>query len=461
MSLIYAMGFLACLFPCPQEVRDEDEEPRSGQRVSSVEYSKSSESCPLKTEGSIDMVGIRRNKGHGEATIFTLRELADATNNFSTECLLGRGGFGSVYKAFLNDRQVVAVKQLDLNGLQGNREFLVEVLMLSLLHHPNLVKLFGYCVDGDQRLLIYEYMPLGSLEDRLHDLRPGQEPLDWTTRMKIAADAAAGLEYLHDEAIPAVIYRDIKPSNILLGEGYNAKLSDFGLAKLGPVGDKTHVTTRVMGTHGYCAPEYLSTGKLTIKSDIYSFGVVFLELITGRRALDSNRPPDEQDLVAWARPLFKDQRKFPKMADPSLHGHFPKRGLFQALAIAAMCLQEKAKNRPSIREVAVALSYLASQTHESQNTAARHTLPGPSVPRVLDNQINQDTSLPSQHGVHMPPLAGTDHMVQEVKENCRSSSHRPGRGRVTPNGADRERALAEANVWVEAWRRQEKTSKMR
>jgi serine/threonine-protein kinase PBS1 len=133
-----------------------------------VEYSKSSESCPLKTEGSIDMVGIRRNKGHGEATIFTLRELADATNNFSTECLLGRGGFGSVYKAFLNDRQVVAVKQLDLNGLQGNREFLVEVLMLSLLHHPNLVKLFGYCVDGDQRLLIYEYMPLGSLEDRLH-----------------------------------------------------------------------------------------------------------------------------------------------------------------------------------------------------------------------------------------------------------------------------------------------------
>lgn len=159
--------------------------------------------------------------------------------------------------------------------------------------------------------------------------------------------------------------------------------------------------------------------------------------------------------------MFKDQRKFPKMADPSLHGHFLKRGLFQALAIAAMCLQEKAKNRPSIREVAVALSYLASQTHESQNTAARHTLPGPSVPRVLDNQINQDTSLPSQHGVHMPPLAGTDHMVQEVKENCRSSSHRPGRGRVTPNGADRERALAEANVWVEAWRRQEKTSKMR
>uniref|UniRef100_J3KYF4 non-specific serine/threonine protein kinase n=2 Tax=Oryza brachyantha TaxID=4533 RepID=J3KYF4_ORYBR len=459
------MGFLACLFPCPQEEEDDDgEEPRSGQRVSSVEYSKSSESCPLKTERSIDMIGIRRNRGHGEATIFTLRELADATKNFSEECLLGRGGFGSVYKAYLNDRQVVAVKQLDLNGLQGNREFLVEVLMLSLLHHPNLVHLFGYCVDGDQRLLIYEYMPLGSLEDHLHDLPPGQGPLDWTTRMKIAADAAAGLEYLHDEARPAVIYRDIKPSNILLGEGYQAKLSDFGLAKLGPVGDKTHVTTRVMGTHGYCAPEYLSTGKLTIKSDIYSFGVVFLELITGRRALDSNRPPEEQDLVAWARPLFKDKRKFPKMADPLLHGRFPKRGLFQALAIAAMCLQEKAKNRPSIREVATALSYLASQTYERHSTPApRHNPAGPSVPRaLLDDQIDQDTSFPNQNGAHMSVHTGTSHMVQEeVKENCWSSSHRSGRGRVAPNGVDRERALADANIWVEAWRRQEKTSKMR
>jgi serine/threonine-protein kinase PBS1 len=133
----------------------------------------------------------------------------------------------------------------------------------------------------------------------LTDLGPDQEPLDWKTRMKIAAGAAAGLEYLHDKADPPVIYRDIKPSNILLGEGYHAKLSDFGLAKLGPLGDNTHVTTRVMGTYGYCAPEYASTGKLTIKSDIYSFGVVFLELITGRRALDNARPPGEQDLVAW------------------------------------------------------------------------------------------------------------------------------------------------------------------
>ncbi|TVU37086.1 hypothetical protein EJB05_10377 [Eragrostis curvula] len=271
------------------------------------------------------------------AQTFTFRELAAATNNFRADCLLGEGGFGRVYKGYLESvNQVVAIKQLDRNGLQGNREFLVEVLMLSLLHHPNLVNLIGYCADGDQRLLVYEYMPLGSLEDHLHDPFPDKARLDWNTRMKIAAGAARGLEYLHDKASPPVIYRDLKCSNILLGEGYNPKLSDFGLAKLGPVGDKTHVSTRVMGTYGYCAPEYAMTGQLTLKSDIYSFGVVLLEIITGRRAIDNSRAAGEQNLVAWARPLFKDRRKFPLMADPALDGQYPSRGLYQALAVAAM-----------------------------------------------------------------------------------------------------------------------------
>jgi serine/threonine-protein kinase PBS1 len=171
--------------------------------------------------------------------------------------------------------------------------------MLSLLHHQNLVNLVGYCADGDQRLLVYEYMPLGSLEDHLHDLPPDKVPLDWNTRMKIAAGAAKGLEYLHDKAQPPVIYRDFKSSNILLGEDFHPKLSDFGLAKLGPVGDKSHVSTRVMGTYGYCAPEYAMTGQLTVKSDVYSFGVVLLELITGRKAIDSTRPHVEQNLVSW------------------------------------------------------------------------------------------------------------------------------------------------------------------
>ncbi|XP_022863488.1 serine/threonine-protein kinase PBL27-like [Olea europaea var. sylvestris] len=197
--------------------------------------------------------------------------------------------------------RIVAIKQLDRNGLQGNREFLVEVLMLSLLHHPNLVNLIGYCADGDQRLLVYEYMPLGSLEDHLHDLPPDKKLLDWNMRMKIAAGAAKGLEYLHDKANPPVIYRDLKCSNILLDEAYHPKLSDFGLAKLGPVGDNTHVSTRVMGTYGYCAPEYAMTGQLTLKSDVYSFGVVLLEIITGRKAIDNSRAAEEHNLVAWVR----------------------------------------------------------------------------------------------------------------------------------------------------------------
>eukprot|EP00250_Pteridium_aquilinum_P012930 c21033_g1_i1 orf=181-990(+) len=191
------------------------------------------------------------------AQTFTFRELMAATKNFRSDCLLGEGGFGRVYKGRLDTSgQVVAVKQLDRNGLQGNREFLVEVLILSLLHHPNLVNLIGYCADGDQRLLVYEYMPFGSLEDHLFDVPPGKAALDWNTRMRIAAGAASGLEYLHDKADPPVIYRDFKSSNILLDNSFQPKLSDFGLAKLGPTGDKSHVSTRVMGTYGYCAPEY-------------------------------------------------------------------------------------------------------------------------------------------------------------------------------------------------------------
>ncbi|KAE8675152.1 Serine/threonine-protein kinase PBS1 [Hibiscus syriacus] len=314
---------------------------------------------------------LSETTGHGNiaAETFTFRQLATATRNFRQECLIGEGGFGRVYKGKLDRTgQVVAVKQLDRNGLQGNREFLVEVLMLSLLHHPNLVKLIGYCSDGDQRLLVYEYMALGSVEDHLLDISPGQKPLDWYARMKIAVDAAKGLEYLHDQANPPVIYRDLKSSNILLDEDLNAKLSDFGLAKVGPLGDNTHVSSRVMGTYGYCAPEYQRTGQLTVKSDLYSFGVVLLELITGRRAIDTTRPNKEQNLVIWAQPMFKDPSRFPELVDTLLSGNFPVLGLRQAVAVAAMCLQEEAEVRPLIRDVVGALSCLANDPDENTKT---------------------------------------------------------------------------------------------
>ncbi|XP_060674197.1 probable serine/threonine-protein kinase PBL23 isoform X2 [Ziziphus jujuba] len=239
--------------------------------------------------------------------------------------------------------------------------------MSSVLQHPNLVELVGYCAEGDQRLLVYEYMANGSLENHLLELSPNITPLDWKTRMKIAEGAAKGLEYLHDIAKPPVIYRDFKASNILLDENFNPKLSDFGLAKLGPTGGKEHVSTRVMGTYGYCAPEYALTGKLTTRSDVYSYGVVFLELITGRRAIDYARPTEEQHLINWAEPLFKDRNKFSLMADPQLEGRFPLKGLYQALAVAAMCLQEEAETRPLIGDVVTALQYLAMPKEDYQN----------------------------------------------------------------------------------------------
>ncbi|GFP98920.1 serine/threonine-protein kinase pbs1 [Phtheirospermum japonicum] len=369
------------------------------------------------------------------AQTFTFRELANATNNFRPECFLGEGGFGRVYKGMLANGQVVAVKQLDRNGLQGNREFLVEVLMLSLLHHPNLVSLMGYCADGDQRLLVYEFMPLGSLEDHLHDLPLDKEPLDWNTRMKIAAGAARGLEYLHDKANPPVIYRDFKSSNILLGEGFFPKLSDFGLAKLGPTGDKSHVSTRVMGTYGYCAPEYAMTGQLTVKSDVYSFGVVFLEVITGRKAIDSTLPQGEQNLVAWARPLFNDRRKFAKLADPRLQGKFPMRGLYQALAVASMCIQEQAAARPLIGDVVTALSYLANQAYDpshSNRAASSGDNKDERGGRLLRNEEGGGSG-------RKWDLEGSSERDDSPREN----------GKGSARDAERERAVAEAKMWGE------------
>ena len=262
--------------------------------------------------------------------------------------------------------------------------------MLSLLHHQNLVNLIGYCADGEQRLLVYEYMALGSLEDHLLDLAPGRPCLPWFTRMKIALDAAKGLEYLHYKANPPVIYRDLKSSNILLDKEFNAKLSDFGLAKLGPVGDKSHVSTRVMGTYGYCAPEYQRTGQLTAKSDVYSFGVVLLELITGQRAIDMRRPRQQQNLVTWVEPIFKDPGRFPELADSMLQGDFPKKGLNQAVAVAAMCLQEDATIRPFISDVVTALSCLPGQQNSGLAAASSPASPHSSMSPDRSEEINAE-----------------------------------------------------------------------
>ncbi|KAK7255930.1 hypothetical protein RIF29_29358 [Crotalaria pallida] len=364
--------------------------------------------APTQTEPKIHKEASKDNGGNNNiaAETFTFRELAAITKNFRQECLIGEGGFGRVYRGKLDKtNQEVAVKQLDRNGLQGNREFLVEVLMLSLLHHQNLVNLIGYCADGDQRLLVYEYMSLGSVEDHLLDLHPQQKPLDWFTRMKIALDSAKGLEYLHDKANPPVIYRDLKSSNILLDNDFNAKLSDFGLAKLGPTGENTHVSSRVMGTYGYCAPEYQRTGQLTVKSDVYSFGVVLLELITGRRAIDNTRPTHEQNLVSWAYPVFKDPHRYQELADPLLEGNFPMRSLHQAVAVAAMCLNEEPSVRPLISDVVTALSFLGTNPG-SQDPALLAPIDMPSPPSEREanggstlNLLDNDSVMERQRAV--------------------------------------------------------------
>ncbi|KAJ0667341.1 putative protein kinase RLK-Pelle-RLCK-VIIa-2 family [Helianthus annuus] len=289
---------------------------------------------------------------------FNFNELKLATRSFRPESLLGEGGFGRVFKGWINENGTapvkpgtglsVAVKTLNHDGVQGHKEWLAEVNFLGDLSHPNLVKLIGYCIEDNQRLLVYEFMPRGSLENHLFRR---SLPLPWATRMKIALGAAKGLAFLHEEAERPVIYRDFKTSNILLDADYNAKLSDFGLAKDGPEGDNTHVSTRVMGTYGYAAPEYVMTGHLTSKSDVYSFGVVLLEMITGRRSMDKNRPNGEHNLVEWARPYLGERRRLYQIIDPLLEGRFSVRGAQKAAQLATLCLNRDPKARPLMSDV--------------------------------------------------------------------------------------------------------------
>ncbi|KAL8103946.1 putative serine/threonine-protein kinase PBL23 [Apium graveolens] len=305
------------------------------------------------------------------ADIFTFRELAAATQNFNPEMLIGEGGFGRVYKGQLkHNNQIVAVKQLDQNGaegaVEGNIQFLDEVVALSHARHPNLVNLIGYCADGRQKLLVNEYVSNGSLQDHLFNVSAERPPLDWHARMKIAQGTAQGLEYLHDTANPPIIYGDLKSSNILLDNEFNAKLSDFGLLKLAlDKNDKDHRSMTVMETYGHCAPEYAETGEATRKSDVYNFGVLLLEILSGRRAIDTTRPTQEQHLVTWAHPIFNDRKKFHLMADPLLEDKYPIKGLYQAIAVAAMCLQEEASTRPLISDIATALEYLLCENFET------------------------------------------------------------------------------------------------
>ncbi|KAG9129982.1 hypothetical protein Leryth_007093 [Lithospermum erythrorhizon] len=286
---------------------------------------------------------------------FTYEELALATGHFASANLLGQGGFGYVHKGVLLNGREVAIKQLKLGSCQGEREFQAEVDTISRVDHRHLVTLVGYCVSGAQRLLVYEYVPNKTLEFHLHS--KGQPTMNWATRIKIARGSAKGLAYLHDECRPKVIHRDIKSANILIDEDFEAKVADFGLARFYADTD-THVSTRVMGTFGYLAPEYALTGKLTDRSDVFSFGVVLLELITGRRPVDKTEHYLDDNIVDWARPLLLqalDDNNFDGIADPRLQKNYDTLEMTQMVSCASVCVRHLARRRPKMGQILQAL----------------------------------------------------------------------------------------------------------
>ncbi|KAI3947797.1 hypothetical protein MKX01_034462 [Papaver californicum] len=300
--------------------------------------------------------------------VFTFAELKAATGNFKPDTVLGEGGFGKVFKGYLDEKthapskigsgMIVAVKKLNSESMQGFEEWQSEVNFLGRLYHPNLVKLLGYCWEDKELLLVYEFMQKGSLENHLfRRMISTVQPLSWSIRLKIAMGAAKGLAFLHSSE-KKIIYRDFKASNILLDGHFNAKLSDFGLAKNGPLAGDSHVTTRVMGTYGYAAPEYVATGHLYVKSDVYGFGVVLLEMLTGLRALDSNRPSGQHNLVEWLKPSLSDRRKLVRMMDQRLEGQYPSKGAALAAQLSLKCLAPEPKNRPGMKEVVESLEQI-------------------------------------------------------------------------------------------------------
>ncbi|KAL3621538.1 hypothetical protein CASFOL_036450 [Castilleja foliolosa] len=275
--------------------------------------------------------------------VFTLAELKSATSNFRPDMVVGEGGFGRVFKGYVDEKTYapsvvgvglpVAVKKSDLESEQGLKEWQAEVQFLGKFSHPNLVKLLGYCWEERQFLLVYEYVQKGSLESHLFRPNGDGETITWELRMKIAIGAARGLAFLHNTE-KQVIYRDFKASNILLDDDFNPKLADFGLAKSGPDDGNSNVTTKVISTRGYAAPEYLATGHLYVKRDVYCFGVVLLELLMGIKAVDLPSLPDEE-----------------KVLDPRLQGKYPYEAAIGVAQLVYTCLQPDPKNRPDMENV--------------------------------------------------------------------------------------------------------------
>ncbi|GFZ20133.1 leucine-rich repeat protein kinase family protein [Actinidia rufa] len=315
-----------------------------------------------KTEVTYTTRADTEMRNWNAAKLFSYKEIKAATNNFKE--VIGRGSFGSVYLGKLQDGKLIAVKVRFDKSQIGADSFINEVSLLSQIRHQSLVSLEGFCHESKQQILVYEYLPGGSLADNLYGANSKRVTLSWVRRLKIAVDAAKGLDYLHNGSEPRIIHRDVKSSNILLDMEMNAKVCDFGLSKQVTQADATHVTTVVKGTAGYLDPEYYSTQQLTEKSDVYSFGVVLLELICGRKPLCHSGTPDSFNLVLWAKPYL--QAGAFEIVDDSLKGTFDTESMRKAALIASRSVEREAPRRPTIAEVlselkeaySIQLSYL-------------------------------------------------------------------------------------------------------
>ncbi|XP_047318071.1 probable receptor-like protein kinase At3g17420 [Impatiens glandulifera] len=316
----------------------------SGEKAIELYYKPSS---PITAPSPLN--GLPEFSRTGWGHWFTLRDLEIATNRFSKENVIGEGGYGIVYRGHLINGTPVAVKKLLNNLGQAEKEFKVEVEAIGHVRHKNLVRLLGYCIEGTQRMLVYQYVNNGNLEQWLHGSTVEKQYLTWEARMKIILGTAKALAYLHEAIEPKVVHRDIKSSNILLDRDFNAKISDFGLAKLLGAG-KSHVATRVMGTFGYVAPEYANSGLLNEKSDVYSFGVVILEAITGRDPVDYSRPEYEVNMVEWLKTMI-GSRRTEEVIDPKIEDKPTSSGLKRALLTALRCVDPDAEKRPNMGQV--------------------------------------------------------------------------------------------------------------
>ncbi|KAL5096414.1 hypothetical protein RYX36_000741 [Vicia faba] len=288
----------------------------------------------------------------GQLKRFSLHELLVATDNFSNKHILGRGGFGKVYKGRLADGKLVAVKRLKEERTQGGElQFQTEVEMISMAVHRNLLRLLGFCMTSTERLLVYPFMANGSVASCLRERNDSDPPLEWQKRKNIALGSARGLAYLHDHCDPKIIHRDVKAANILLDGEFEAVVGDFGLAKLMDYKD-THVTTAVRGTIGHIAPEYLSTGKSSEKTDVFGYGVMLLELITGQRAFDLARLANDDDvmLLDWVKGLLKD-KKLETLVDAELMGNYDDDEVEKLIQVALLCTQGSPMERPKMSDV--------------------------------------------------------------------------------------------------------------